>query len=96
MFGCTLTDRDGTLDMVFPTCASVSTSSGIGKDCSINIAYNKQIPLCQATSLPGTRCRDPQALCSADPNFEFSFDAASDVSGRRGHRPRGWSRVLIS
>ena len=66
--------------MVFPTCASVSTSSGIGKDCSLNIAYNKQIPLCQATSLSGASCRDPQALCSADPAFDFSFDSATDVS----------------
>lgn len=66
--------------MVFPTCASVSTSSGIGKDCSLNIAYNKQISLCQASSLPGASCRDPQALCSADPAFDFSFDSATDVS----------------
>lgn len=74
-------DRDGTLDMVFPTCSSFSTRTGIGKDCSINIAYNQQIPLCSATSLGGSAsCRDPQALCSSDPAFSFDFTEGGDVS----------------
>ncbi|KAL7415849.1 hypothetical protein BDY24DRAFT_380292 [Mrakia frigida] len=72
-------DRDGTLDMVFPTCSSFSTRTGIGKDCSINIAYNQQIPLCSATSFGGpASCRDPQALCSSDPGFSFDFREGGD------------------
>lgn len=65
-------DRDGTIDMVFPTC----TSQG----CAINIAYNQQMPLCTATSgfslsnTPETRrCRDAENLCVADPDFSFNL-----------------------
>lgn len=67
--------------MIFPTCSSFSTRTGIGNDCSINIAYNKQIPLCSTTSLAGSdSCRDPQILCSADPSFSFDFTEGGDVS----------------
>ncbi|KAE8259615.1 hypothetical protein A4X13_0g905 [Tilletia indica] len=34
-------DRDGTIDVVFPSC-----ESGSGGECHINVAYNRQIPLC--------------------------------------------------
>ncbi|KAK0567574.1 hypothetical protein OC844_000157 [Tilletia horrida] len=34
-------DRDGTIDVVFPSC-----DSGSNGECYINIAYNRQIPLC--------------------------------------------------
>ncbi|EEB98443.1 hypothetical protein MPER_02043, partial [Moniliophthora perniciosa FA553] len=44
-------DRDGTIDLVFPTCRSVTTSVGVGQDCHINIAYNRQLPLCTAEAL---------------------------------------------
>ncbi|KAI1783408.1 integrin alpha N-terminal domain-containing protein [Ganoderma leucocontextum] len=71
-------DRDGTLDMLFATCSSVSSSTGIGSTCSINIAYNKQLPLC--TSASGTNivngkrvCRPPSDLCTADPDFRFDL-----------------------
>ncbi|KAF8123775.1 hypothetical protein EV363DRAFT_1179119 [Boletus edulis] len=72
-------DRDGTIDMVFPTCSSVSSSTGVGSGCSINIAYNKQIPVCPTS---GSRtidkqgnqlCRPPDALCIADPKFNFDL-----------------------
>ena len=43
----TFADRDGTMDMVFTTCSSVSSSTGVGTGCSINIAYNKQLQLCK-------------------------------------------------
>lgn len=33
-------DRDGTIDVIFPTC------DGSGDNCFINIAFNRQIPLC--------------------------------------------------
>ncbi|KAG9318236.1 hypothetical protein JVU11DRAFT_317 [Chiua virens] len=72
-------DRDGTIDMVFPTCSSVSSRSGVGSGCLINIAYNKQIPVCpsassQTTDKQGNRlCRPPEALCIADPNFGFDL-----------------------
>jgi hypothetical protein len=53
-------DRDGTLDLIFPTCESFSTSTGVGRGCSINIAYNKQKPLCASTSpgAGGSRTRE--------------------------------------
>jgi integrin alpha FG-GAP repeat containing protein 1 len=83
-------DRDGTIDMIFPTCGSVSSSTGIGSDCSINIAYNKQLPLCtSSTSSPVKNgkqlCRRPDQLCSADPNFTFDLTerADNDVSNNR-------------
>ncbi|TBU24831.1 integrin alpha N-terminal domain-containing protein [Dichomitus squalens] len=76
-------DRDGTLDMLFSTCSSVSSSTGIGSTCSINIAYNKQLPLCTQSSGPsvvnGKRvCRPPTDLCTADPNFSFDLRENSD------------------
>ena len=76
-------DRDGTMDMVFATCASVSSSTGIGADCAINIAYNKQLPLCaSSTSSPvkngRTVCRRPEQLCTADPDFQFDLTGGTD------------------
>lgn len=63
-------DRDGTIDMVFPSC----TSDG----CFINIAYNKQMPLCDASQNASvSACRDPSQLCRADPNFSFDLSAGS-------------------
>lgn len=85
-------DRDGTIDLVFPTCHSVSTSTGMGRGCSINIAYNRQKPLCRKAtgSLLGgwqavmdagnTNCRDPERLCEADIEFSFDLDPDGDVS----------------
>ncbi|KAH7928183.1 integrin alpha N-terminal domain-containing protein [Leucogyrophana mollusca] len=76
-------DRDGTIDMVFPTCSSVS-SAGVGSECVINIAYNKQLPLCSSATAPsidksGRRiCRSPEELCTADPNFRFDLTAQSN------------------
>ncbi|GAA98182.1 uncharacterized protein L969DRAFT_93210 [Mixia osmundae IAM 14324] len=65
-------DRDGTIDMIFPTC----TSSG--DNCYINIAYNKQVPLCQPrqpsmNSDGSLQCRSSGALCVADPGFSFDL-----------------------
>ncbi|CAK5279256.1 unnamed protein product [Mycena citricolor] len=70
--------RDGTIDMVFTTCSSVSTSTGIGNDCAINIAYNSQLPLCTATADSGLNkgvrtCRPPEDLCVSDPSFKFDL-----------------------
>lgn len=75
-------DRDGTIDMVFVTCSSVS-STGVGTGCSINIAYNKQLPLCASSTVANkkngqTICRLPEQLCTADPNFNFDFTQSSD------------------
>ncbi|CCM05781.1 uncharacterized protein FIBRA_08014 [Fibroporia radiculosa] len=77
-------DRDGTIDMVFATCSSVSSSTGIGKDCYINIAYNQQLPLCSSSTSSGVQngkriCRPPDQLCTADPDFRF------DLSQRSGN-----------
>ncbi|KAF9265836.1 hypothetical protein L218DRAFT_956809 [Marasmius fiardii PR-910] len=75
-------DRDGTIDLVFPTCRSVNPSTGIGTDCYINIAYNQQLPLCSAEALlqKGTRkCRSPEDLCIPDPDFKFDLSEGGDA-----------------
>lgn len=92
--------------MVFPTCSSVSSWSGVGSGCSINIAYNKQIPVCpsvgsQTTDKQGNQlCRPPEALCIADPNFKFdlSMDGKNDVRRMRFYvvaRPHECFRLLF-
>lgn len=72
-------DRDGTMDMVFPTC----TSGG----CFINIAYNQQMPLCTTSAgltstigPQGYRCRETGNLCVADPQFSFDMADSEDNS----------------
>ncbi|KAK2460674.1 hypothetical protein APHAL10511_007144 [Amanita phalloides] len=70
-------DRDGTIDMIFPTCSHVS-ADGVGEDCYINIAFNQQLSLCSSTTKSDAKqgvrsCRSPQDLCIADPNFRFDF-----------------------
>lgn len=61
-------DRDGTIDMIFAACPNVD-------HCSIHVAYNQQMPLCKAhPTSADSNCRDPQNLCTADPNFRFSFE----------------------
>lgn len=86
--GSRFTDRDGTIDMVFTTCSSVAKSTGLGNDCYVNVAYNKQLPLCASTTTPRFRnghrvCRAPEELCIADPNFTFDLEArpGNDVGG---------------
>ncbi|KAF8638878.1 hypothetical protein AX17_001933 [Amanita inopinata Kibby_2008] len=74
-------DRDGTIDMVFPTCSHVS-SDGVGTDCYINIAFNQQLGLCSSTTESGVKrggqtCRPPENLCTADPNFRFDIGDSS-------------------
>jgi len=88
-------DRDGTIDLVFPACSSVSSTTGIGRTCSLNIAYNKQKPLCSAAEgswlarLSGVAavaqkdCRNPTELCTADTKFGFDLSETSDVSTDR-------------
>ncbi|KZT11560.1 uncharacterized protein LAESUDRAFT_783948 [Laetiporus sulphureus 93-53] len=76
-------DRDGTVDMVFATCSSVSSSSGVGSDCYINIAFNKQLPLCSSPTSSGVKdgrriCRPPDQLCTADLEFRFDLNDSSD------------------
>ncbi|EKM56033.1 uncharacterized protein PHACADRAFT_257056 [Phanerochaete carnosa HHB-10118-sp] len=76
-------DRDGTIDMLFITCDSVSSSTGIGSGCAINIAYNKQLPLCASATTPSMKngrrvCRQPQELCVADPDFQFNLNEDAD------------------
>lgn len=86
-----LTDRDGTIDMVFATCSSVSRLTGLGNNCYVNVAYNKQLPLCASTTSPSFRngqrvCRAPEELCIADSNFTF------DLSDRPGNDVRDCDR----
>ncbi|KAI0081457.1 hypothetical protein K474DRAFT_1613628 [Panus rudis PR-1116 ss-1] len=76
-------DRDGTMDMVFVTCDSVSSSTGVGSNCMLNIAYNKQLPLCPSTTSPSVKngkriCRPPTNLCTADPDFRYNLNEGSD------------------
>ncbi|KAF8968304.1 hypothetical protein BDZ97DRAFT_1655046 [Flammula alnicola] len=75
-------DRDGTIDLIFPTCSGVS-STGIGTDCYINIAYNQQLGLCSSSTESGVKkgirvCRRPEELCIADPNFKFDLTDSPD------------------
>lgn len=80
-------DRDGTIDVVFPSCDSKNGP------CYINITYNKQVPLCSDTRKdwfgvgPGgttlrnstLSCRDAEAnLCTPDPGFSFDFTIRED------------------
>ncbi|GAA5933073.1 FG-GAP repeat domain-containing protein [Sporobolomyces koalae] len=62
-------DRDGTIDMILSVCPNHNNN----KDCSIQIAYNDQIPLCTSTSTAEEECRDIEDLCVADPNFNFNL-----------------------
>ncbi|THG98045.1 hypothetical protein EW026_g4082 [Hermanssonia centrifuga] len=76
-------DRDGTIDMLFVTCDSVSKLTGAGSKCKINIAYNKQLPLCASATAPSVRkgkrvCRSPDDLCTADPDFQFDLHESDD------------------
>ncbi|KAG6917026.1 hypothetical protein DXG01_004152 [Tephrocybe rancida] len=76
-------DRDGTIDMVFTTCYSVSPSSGLGSDCVINIAYNSQLGLCSSSTDTGIKkgvrtCRPHDDLCTVDSNFKFNLNNSPD------------------
>jgi integrin alpha FG-GAP repeat containing protein 1 len=77
-FSYWIPDRDGTIDIIFPSCSHVDQSTGIGTDCFINIAYNQQLSLCSSTTESGMKdgtrvCRRPEALCIADPSFKFDL-----------------------
>jgi integrin alpha FG-GAP repeat containing protein 1 len=77
-------DRDGTMDIVFPTCSRHSSSTGLGHDCSINIAYNKQIPTCSSEgskfgSDGKITCRGHGDMCRSDPDYAFDL-TSSEVS----------------
>jgi integrin alpha FG-GAP repeat containing protein 1 len=77
-------DRDGTMDIIFPTCSRHSSSTGLGHDCSINIAYNQQIPTCSSeASKFGSdgkiTCRGHGDTCRSDPDYAFDF-ASTDVN----------------
>ncbi|KAL4399692.1 hypothetical protein ACI68E_004075 [Malassezia pachydermatis] len=79
-------NRDGTMDVVFPTCER-------GR-CMLNIAYNEQMPLCEREkrgmitwpnmTTPPDRCRDELQLCEADPQFrlDFSVEEANTLLAR--------------
>ncbi|KAM0792309.1 hypothetical protein ACM66B_004996 [Microbotryomycetes sp. NB124-2] len=59
-------DRDGTIDMVITSCSRTG-------HCSLSIAYNQQMPLCTSSTAESEKCRDPESLCVADPDFAFNF-----------------------
>ncbi|CAL1703385.1 unnamed protein product [Somion occarium] len=76
-------DRDGTMDMLFVTCDSVSSTTGVGSNCALNIAYNKQLPLCKSSTAPSVKngkrvCRPPTNLCTADDNFQYNLSEGND------------------
>jgi hypothetical protein len=71
------------MDMVFTTCSSVSSSTGVGTGCSINMAYNKQLQLCTSNTASGVKdgkrtCRPPDQLCLGDSNFSFDFTESNE------------------
>lgn len=76
-------DRDGTMDIIFPTCSRHSSSTGLGHDCSINIAFNQQVPTCSSeASKSGSdgklSCRGHGDMCRSDTDYAFDF-ASSEV-----------------
>lgn len=85
-----MVDRDGTIDIVFPICSRVSSSTGAGSDCSIIIAYNRQVPICSGLNAGQTnngaadtttlKCRGWGNLCVGDSTFAFVFEGQSEVS----------------
>ncbi|KDE06538.1 hypothetical protein MVLG_03187 [Microbotryum lychnidis-dioicae p1A1 Lamole] len=66
-------DRDGTIDMVITSCSSRG-------ECTLSVAYNEQMPLCGAEMTGSAACREPDALCVADPKFNFDLSTASNPS----------------
>ena len=79
-----ITDRDGTMDIIFPTCSRQSSTTGLGHDCSINIAYNRQIPTCSSEGSKFNAdgkitCRGHGDMCQSDPEYSFDF-TDSEVS----------------
>lgn len=82
-------NRDGTIDMVFPSCGRVD-ASGVGHDCHINVWFNTQIPLCvdrrsvdallHPSLLNSDHCRNPADLCVADDTFVLDGKDALAVS----------------
>lgn len=71
-------NRDGAVDIVFATCKRHMPSSGLGEECSINIGYNIQAPVCsgewsQYEKDGRLRCRGWGELCQSDPNWSFDF-----------------------
>ena len=71
------------MDMLIVTCDSVSKSTGIGSGCKLNIAYNKQLPICTSATARSIRngkavCRPPDGLCEADPDFTFNLQDSPD------------------
>ncbi len=62
---CGCVDGDGAVDAIFPVCEA--------DDCSLHIAYNDQIPLCNMNQ--HSDCRSSQDLCVADDRFNISFTA---------------------
>jgi len=76
------------MDMVFTTCSRVSSGTGFGSDCYINIAYNQQLKLCASSTDSGFKkgvrtCRPPDDLCTVDPDFKFDLrDDPTNVVSR--------------
>ncbi|KAI9355106.1 hypothetical protein DFJ73DRAFT_826194 [Zopfochytrium polystomum] len=64
-------DADGTIDLIYPSCLSKG-------NCFINIAYNKQKPLCKSTT--ATSCRSIDQLCSPDDDFSFELSSGLPIS----------------
>lgn len=58
-------------------------TDGIGYECTINIAYSKQVPMCPGSTSQydgnRLRCRGWTDLCVPDHDFTFDFDSDGDV-----------------
>jgi integrin alpha FG-GAP repeat containing protein 1 len=72
------------MDIIFPTCSRHSSSTGLGHDCSINIAYNQQVPTCSSEASKFSAdgkltCRGHGDMCRSDPDYAFDF-ANTEVS----------------
>lgn len=107
-------DRDGTIDLVVTSCPKSTNHHQQRADCQISILYNRQIPLCDSSSSSssaggGGACRDPEALCTADPDFGFTTPdedettiirvedlAPSSSSGGGGRQQKRRRRRLVT
>ncbi|KAK0561093.1 hypothetical protein OC861_005983 [Tilletia horrida] len=81
-------DRDGTIDVVFPSC---DPKGGNKAECHINIAYNRQIPLCMPEKdgfLGGLGHGGGQRVIDiGDGKAAQSPSAAASAGGRKCRQP---------
>lgn len=99
LFAHFFSDRDGTIDVLFPVCEGVNCA----KENSLRIFYNVQLKICQyhrpslfrSTSHPRTLfdsgCRKAAEQCTADARWKFEDFSSEAGRVRRSRRSAGLS-----